>query len=775
VVRTVRVRLELDRNDYKQGLRDAANDMRTFDGEVKTLGKDAEKTGGQLKDSSTTARKLGDDAKKSSRDITDLGQAIGDTKKSLHDLGDEYKRTGAVEMDRYRQLTGELKKLERAKRDLDKLIAGDGKGGGMFNTGLKAGDLFEGIFTDFSGTAAKLAKAMVASPELLAIGGAIAVPIGAGLGAALSGAVLAGTAGAGLAAGILLAGRSSEVHDAWTIVANDALNGFSNAASSFQEPLVRAAKVFDDALASDMPRIRRDFEILAPLVDDLAKGTAGLFHNVIGGPGLQDAFRGAIPVIKELSADLPKLGDDIDRFFSELGGTGRAGAQALGIAVDVTGASLRGLGTVLAETSTLFELTGTGALGLLHDLGVLGDTADILTASPLASLSQILGGNKNSSDDFSKSLEQLKNDMADAGSQKAFEEGMKTAAAALREGQAAARDMEHQVSDLANTLLGTKDADIAFKQGLLDLNQTLRDNKGATDERTKAGLDDEAAILAQFHAAVQLRDATLQQKNDQEAANKVFDDAVGKIYATAQAHGIDKQKVDELSGSIRDIPRPDPVDIELKRLGYSDDDLREMKRGLLTMPSADPHIDLRRQGYSDDDIRELGREVNGLPSYHRISVEVAYSTTGSAGTGAGRAGAIRPIATGGVISYASGGVHDYKMSLRPDYTARSGLLKPSNPGTILAGEPSTGGEVFGPRLGVSHERGLQLAGVLAGWHGGMVVRPAATTGGGGTVSVELGGRVELTLDGRKVGELLINDADHGGTAVTTFIRRVANR
>jgi hypothetical protein len=43
MVRTVRVRLELDRNDFKQGLRDAANDTRTFDGEVKTLGKDAER------------------------------------------------------------------------------------------------------------------------------------------------------------------------------------------------------------------------------------------------------------------------------------------------------------------------------------------------------------------------------------------------------------------------------------------------------------------------------------------------------------------------------------------------------------------------------------------------------------------------------------------------------------------------------------------------------------------------------------------------------------
>jgi uncharacterized protein YoxC len=699
VVRTVRVRLELEDNTFKQSLRDDAAAMRAFDAEVKTLGKDADRTGVQLKDTTTNVRKLGDDVKKSSRDVDTL-------RNSAKSLGDEVEKTGS----RVR------KSVTAVDSDVEKL----GK------TGLKAGELFEGIFTDFSGTLAGAAKSLASAPELVAIGGAIAVPIGAGLGAALSGAVLAGTAGAGLAAGILLAGRSSEVHDAWTIVANDALNGFSNAASSFQEPLVRAAKVFDDALASDMPRIRRDFEILAPLVDDLAKGTAGLFHNVIGGPGLQDAFRGAIPVIKELSADLPKLGDDIDRFFSELGGTGRAGAQALGIAVDVTGASLRGLGTVLAETSTLFELTGTGALGLLHDLGVLGDTADILTASPLSALSQALGHNKGSSDDFSKSLEQLKNDMADAGSQKAFEEGMKTAAAALREGQAAARDMEHQISDLANTLLGTKDADIAFKQGLLDLNQTLRDNKGATDEKTKAGLDDEAAILGQFHAAVQLRDATLQQTNSQEAANRVFDDAVGKIYATAQANGINKQTVDNLSGSIRDIPRPDPVDIELKRQGYSDDDLRELKRGLLTMPSADPHIDLRRQGYSDDDIRELGRAVNSLPSYHRINVEVAYSTTGSAGTASGRAGSIRPIATGGIVAYASGGIHDSKMSLRTDYTARGGLLKPSNPGTILAGEPQTGGEVFIPRKGISDALGLAYANVAAGWHGGRVVSNTTT-------------------------------------------------
>jgi hypothetical protein len=729
VVRTVRVRLELDRNDYKAGLRDAAAATRGFDTEVKAVGRDADRTG-------TSTRKLGDDVKKSSRDVTDMRRSLDDTRKSLRDLGDEYKRTGTVELDRYRQLTNELKKLERAKRDLDKLIGGDSKGG-MFNTGLKAGDLFEGIFTDFSGTAAKLAKAMVASPELLAIGGAIAVPIGAGLGAALSGAALAGTAAAGLAAGIFLAAKSSAVQDAWGIVGKDAITGLGDAASSFQEPLVRAAHTFDDALASDMPRIRRDFEILAPLVDDLAKGTAGLFHNVIGGPGLQDAFRGAIPVIKELSADLPKLGDDIDRFFSELGGTGRAGAEALGIAVDVTGASLRGLGTVLAETSTLFELTGTGALGLLHDLGVLGDTADILTVSPLSALSQALGHNKGSSDDFSKSLETLKQNMAAAGSQKAFEDGMKVAAAVLREGQQAAQAMEHQVSSLAQTLLASKDADLAFKQGHLDLVQALKDANGHIDQTTVSSLRAQQALVGQAQKAIAVRDAVLEQTHSVEAADKAFGDHIAQIYADAAANGVAKGKVDDLIGSLNTIPKPNPIDIELKRQGYSDDDLRELKRAVF-IPSTSATV-----------------TVDHVDIFTRISrsIDEGNIVPGSGGR--------RAVAHGGVVSYAQGGVHDYKMSLRPDYTARSGLLKPSNPGTILAGEPSTGGEVFGPRLGVSHERGLQLAGVLAGWHGGMVVRAGPMGTGGGTASVT---NVNVTVNagmgadgmavGRQIAEVL---------------------
>jgi hypothetical protein len=690
------------------------------------LGIDISKKGEGDKEAAAGLELVAKAADNAADELKQLDRKLLETRAALLAAGKDFAKTGDASP--FKQLLKDERQLQQVSKTLTRLT-GDVEGFGK--TGEKAAVAFGEGFTELlPQTLASGVKFLAANPEFAAIGAAVAVPLAAGLSAALSGAVLAGTAGVGLGAGIALAAKSSEVHDAWIEVANTGMHSLQDAASSFQEPLVRAAKVFGDELESDLPRIRRDFEIIAPLVDDLAKGAAGFFHNLQ--PGLQDAFRGALPVIKELSAELPKLGDDVSHFFSDLGGTGRTSAQALSLAIDATGASLRGLGTVLAETSTLFELTGTGALGLLHDLGVLGNTADILTASPLASLSQVLGGNKNSSDDFSKSLEKLKQDMDTAGAQKAFDEGMKTAAAALREGQAAARDMEHQVSDLANTLLGTKDADIAFKQGLLDLNQTLKDNKGTTDERTKAGLDDEAAILAQFHAAVQLRDATLQQKNDQEAANKVFDDAVAKIYATAQAHGIDKQKVDELSGSIRDIPRPDPVAIELKRLGYSDDDLREMKRGLLTMPSADPHIDLRRQGYSDEDIRELGRAVNNLPSYHRINVEVAYSTTGSAGTASGRIGNIRPVAHGDIIG------------------AARGMVASSAPTVVFGERTLPEAYIPAPNSGITQGRADMLLGTAASWWGRKLVPSGG--GGGGVQTVQL----ELSSDGGAASDLVLD-------------------
>jgi hypothetical protein len=173
---------------------------------------------------------------------------------------------------------------------------------------------------------------------------------------------------------------------------------------------------------------------------------------------------------------------------------------------------------------------------------------------------------------------------------------------------------------------------------------------------------------------------------------------------------------------------------------------------LLTMPSADPHIDLRRQGYSDDDIRELGRAVNNLPGYHRITVETVYTTTGSAGTASGRAGSIRPVAHGDIIG------------------AARGMVASSAPTVVFGERTLPEAYIPAPNSGISRSRADALLGTAASWWGRRLV-PAG--GGGGAVQVELSwaGAPAGSLEDAITGMITARVVNAGGSVQAAFGRR----
>lgn len=87
-----------------------------------------------------------------------------------------------------------------------------------------------------------------------------------------------------------------------------------------------------------------------------------------------------------------------------------------------------------------------------------------------------------------------------------------------------------------------------------------------------------------------------------------------------------------------------------------------------------------------------------------------------------------------------------KGGLRTDrgirYAADGMVIRPSDPGTVIAGEPQTGGEVLAPLRGISRGRAMQLAGLIGNAYGFRVggraggvasvasaVRPAAAAAG----------------------------------------------
>jgi hypothetical protein len=684
VVRTVRVRLELDRDSFKQGLRDSAASMRTFDGDVKTLGKDAERTGVELKQTGTQVGKLGDDVKRSSRDVTVLTRSLDDSRKSLRDLGDEYKKTGAVELDRYRSLTSELRKLERAKRDLDRL-------GGNNQSGLLGGTLGKGL-NALSGGAA-IPSGMW---QWLGTGAMAAAPA---IGAAVNAGILLGVGSGGLAAGIVGALQDPRVKASWSDFGGFLKSGLADASTGFQAPMLQSVIIIRAAMSRMFTDLGHSLDLLGPVLTHLASGVAGLFTNM--SPGLNNALRAAVPIMDALAAQLPKLGSAMSFFFDQMAAGGPGATRFFNDLMSTVEGTIGLVGVLTASLSKMYDVLRPqmSAAGLLGPTGAL---LDYIEADKKK---------KTADDDAAQAAADHRVAMTD----EAFAAG---------QAKMSIDQLNAAIDAEVSKELAAHNAHLQLNQSLLDLTASVKENGTSLDDTTAAGIANSNAILRGAAAAEADRVATLARTGSTEAATAAFDADMAKLYAHADALHFDRGKVDALAGSVRSIPHESAIDIQL-----------------------------RGDKVAEDDIRTYKNFLNSIPTSKTTYIDVVqrHSTVGGP----------TAFARGGVVAYAQGGVEDYKMSLRTDYTARSGLLKPSNPGTILAGEPSTGGEVFGPRLGVSHERGLQLAGVLAGWHGGMVVRagPMGGGGGGGTVvnnsfTINAGMGTDGTALGRQIADAL---------------------
>jgi hypothetical protein len=788
VVRTVRVRLELEDNTFKQSLRDDATAMRTFDGEVRTLGKDAERTGIELKQTATGAKQLGDDVKRSSREVDNLGTSVkrtGDesakakekvtglgtetgktrvqmvnltseidkTKAALKALGDEFGRGGEVDVNRIRSLSTELSRLQRARDQLNKRDVGS-KGilGGLLGSTIKNSDIEAMVSKQGAEAGSVFGDGFLqGAGRVLVAGGPVLLPAIAGLvafaGAAIGGAAL-GTVGLGaIAAGIAAQFNDPKVRGSVTDLGNYVLTQFRGLTTGFTDRFSSGIAALKREMAPLWSDLQAGFNSLQPYVANLlarlGEGLAKL------GPGLGRALEAAGPVLGAISKNIPTLLNGINIFFDEISKGGKGAAEAIDAIMKTISAVIAGLGFMIRGLSNAFDAMAqagdkvTGILAKIPGIGELWKPLHDYVHGVATSFDET----KLAADGATGPLNNVRDSLTGIGlgsilAADDFSTLSSKISATAMTSDALAGAM---VDKLLGSMMSIDQANLSVASSLTQVTEGVKTNGHELDIHTAKGQANTQAILGAVQANIGQYDALIRSGAGAEQAAAAYDANTGALEHQMHQAGFTQAQIDGLIGKYRGVPAN--VDTDIATYG-----LTEAINGL-------------------NDVIRLANHLDGRVS--TVTIQEIHRTTYTSDTAP--SGFFKGLAKGGVVSYAQGGVHDYKMSLSTDYTARSGLLKPSNPGTILAGEPSTGGEVFGPRLGVSHERGLQLAGVLAGWHGGMVVRPTATTGGGGTVSVELGGRVELTLDGRKVGELLINDADHGGTAVTTFIRRVANR
>jgi hypothetical protein len=358
----------------------------------------------------------------------------------------------------------------------------------------------------------------------LAIAAAAAAPA---IGAAINAGVLLGLGGGGIAAGIALAARDPEVAGAGKAVGQHVLEGLTQAAESFKEPVINSVNILGSAFDRLQPRIQAIFSGLAPHVEQLATGIAGLFDRI--GPGLQQAFTAAGPILDTLSAELPRLGSAMSSFFSSIA-AGGPGATIFfrDLLVAVEG-SLIGIGKLIEGLSKLYEISSKipGLGGAFQALGnAIGSSGD-------------------------KGKKAFFDLQAGSGSAKG---GIDLVAQSARAAEQAVAALAKSSEQILNEWLSVDQANIRVSQSFLDLKASVEQNGKSLDSTSAKGLANQSALLAVASAAEVAREKNIAGGQSASYANSQYEAQIGTLFQNAAALGLNQQQVEGLIGKYRHVP-----------------------------------------------------------------------------------------------------------------------------------------------------------------------------------------------------------------------------
>jgi TP901 family phage tail tape measure protein len=259
------------------------------------------------------------------------------------------------------------------------------------------------------------------------------------------------------------------------------------------------------------------------------------------------------------------------------------------------------------------------------------------------------------------------------------------------------QDQRTEAEKLADTLKGlngtTIDAakqEIAFQQSLADLNSAVKDNGHSLDVTTDKGRKVKSAFLDAASAAMEHAQAVAEEKNSQEAGQKVLEKDIGLLKKDLEAKGFSKDAVDKLAAAYLRLPGAVTTKVDAKTQGAIND-LEAVKKKVastkgktITMqaPTAEARAQLEALGFKIKNtkgkkviitvptgtqkaavdalaaaIRALRDKSVTIKTLEIREHRAVYNTIGRPTSGEGgvsknaRGGLIRGYATGGAVQY----------------------------------------------------------------------------------------------------------------------------
>jgi hypothetical protein len=631
---------------------------------------------GDVKDIGTNFQAVGD----KSTAMTVLDTRIKNTRAEVKKLSEEFVKTGDLDVfKRLNKSSGDLSILTDLRKKLSNSVE-TGLKDGVKSAGPEAANTFAQLFQG------GLIKAL-SNPYVAGAAAALAVGLGAFIGAAIGGAIIAagavGVVGAGVAGAAM---QSQQVVAAWNEAINSIQAKWMSASKSFIDPLVTGAHTFSQIFGS--VHLDAMFAKASTFVGPLVEGASWFARNVID--GVDALVQKGGPVIEVLRQELPELGSALSDALSDIAGGNKGAADGLRDTLNLVEMVIRDVGVVVRTTEDIYHAFTTARDGVGDFFHVLDEHVPVVFA--LADKVSNFWPNANTEKHITKLHEadeatrQLTSSTGGLGmvALKSGEDFKTLSAQIGQTAQTAETLAAAMVNKIFSATMGLDQAVLGVAESLTRLTDSVEKNGRSIKINTKEGQANREAILASVSANMQLYQAQISAGVSAEDAAAAYDTNYAALVKTARQAGLSQQAIDGLIGKYKGIPK-------------------------------NVNTAIAMQGLTDaiNSLADLIRLINHIPLSKTIVVTTTYRTSGTPRMGNSRN---QNELHGGIIRAAEGLI-----------------VPPRDPGTVLFGEPATGGEAYIPLQGISQTRAMSLAQTVGDSYGFQVNRG----GGGGAMAMTI--------------------------------------
>lgn len=154
-----------------------------------------------------------------------------------------------------------------------------------------------------------------------------------------------------------------------------------------------------------------------------------------------------------------------------------------------------------------------------------------------------------------------------ADAQKQLGEQVGITADSLKDQRTEAEKLSDALKVLNGSSISAAEQEISFRQSLADLNDAVKENGHSLDVTSEKGRKVKGAFLDAAKAAMEHAQAVAEQKNSQEAGQKVLEKDIGLLKADLLAKGFSKDAVDQLAAAYLKLPPSVVTNVDAKTQG----------------------------------------------------------------------------------------------------------------------------------------------------------------------------------------------------------------